>query len=74
VFAGTHGFLDKLKVEEVLAFEAFLHEHLKLHHGAVLEAIVMTGKLEGAVEQELKAGCQGALDAFLRENPGAAVA
>jgi F-type H+-transporting ATPase subunit alpha len=74
VFAGTRGFLDKLKVEAVLPFEAFLHDHLKLHHGAVLEAIVMTGELEGAIEEELSAGCQAALDAFVRESPGVAVA
>ena len=74
VFAGTRGFLDKLKVEAVLPFEASLHDYLELHHRAVLEAIVTTGKLEGAVEQELSAGCQAALDTFLRENPGVAVA
>jgi F-type H+-transporting ATPase subunit alpha len=74
VFAGTRGYLDKLKVESVLPFEAFLHEHLRLHHGAVLEAVTATGKLEGAVEQELANGCQGALDAFLREHAGATVA
>jgi F-type H+-transporting ATPase subunit alpha len=74
VFAGTRGFLDKLKIESVQPFEAFLHEYLALHHGAVLEAITSTGKLEGAVEEELTTGCQNALDAFLREHPGAAVA
>jgi F-type H+-transporting ATPase subunit alpha len=74
VFAGTRGYLDKLKVDSVLPFETFLHEYLGLHHGAVLEAITATGKLEGAVEQELANGCQAALDAFLREHPGAAVA
>jgi F-type H+-transporting ATPase subunit alpha len=74
VFAGTHGFLDKLKVEAVLPFEAFLHEYLKLHQSAALDAIVSTGKLEGAVEEQLSAGCQAALDAYLRENPGVAVA
>ena len=74
VFAGTRGFLDKLKVEAVLPFERFLHEHLKTYHGAVLEGIVTTGKLEGAMEQEFTAGCQAALDGFLRESPEAALA
>jgi F-type H+-transporting ATPase subunit alpha len=74
VFAGTHGLLDKLKVEAVLPFEAFLHDHLELHHRNVLEAITSTGKLEGAVEQELAAGCKAAVDAFVRETPGVAVA
>jgi F-type H+-transporting ATPase subunit alpha len=74
VFAGTRGFLDKLKVEAVLPFERFLHEYLKTYHGAVLEAIVTTGNLEGAMEQELTTGCQAALDGFLRESPEAALA
>jgi len=74
VFAGTRGFLDKLKVEAVLPFESFLHEHLRAHHEAVLEAIVTTGKLEGAMEQELTAACQAALDGFIRETPEGAFA
>jgi F-type H+/Na+-transporting ATPase subunit alpha len=74
VFAGTRGFLDKLKVEAVLPFERFLHEYLKTYHGAVLEAIVSTGNLEGAMEQKLTTGCQAALDGFLRESPEAALA
>jgi F-type H+-transporting ATPase subunit alpha len=69
VFAGTHGYLDKLKVEAVLAFEAYLHEYLRMRHAATLEGIVTTGKLEASVEEDLTAGCQGALEAFLREHP-----
>jgi F-type H+-transporting ATPase subunit alpha len=69
VFAGTHGYLDKLKVEAVLAFEAYLHEYLRMRHAATLEGIVTTGKLEASVEEDLAAGCQGALEAFLREHP-----
>jgi F-type H+-transporting ATPase subunit alpha len=69
VFAGTHGFLDKLKVDAVLAFEAYLHEFLYARHGTTLEAIATTGKLEGEVEEDLATGCQAALDAFRRERP-----
>ncbi len=74
VFAGTQGFLDTLKVEAVLPFETYLHEHLRTHAAAMLAAITSTGKLEGATEADLRAGCQAALDAFLREHPEAAVA
>jgi F-type H+-transporting ATPase subunit alpha len=74
VFAGTQGFLDKLKVEAVLQFESYLHEHLKTHAAGPLTAITSTGKLDGATETDLRAGCQAALDAFLREHPEAAVA
>jgi F-type H+-transporting ATPase subunit alpha len=74
VYAGTNGFLDRLKVDQVLTFESYLHEHLRAHRSAALETITKTGKLEGATEAELKAGCQAALDAFLREHPEAALA
>ena len=74
VFAGTNGFLDRLKVDQVLRFETYLHEHLRAHSASTLATITKTGKLEGATEAELKAGCQAALDAFLREHPEAALA
>ena len=74
VFAGTQGFLDKLKVAAVLPFESYLHEHLATHAGPTLKAISTTGKLEGTTETDLRAACQAALDGFLREHPEAAVA
>ena len=74
VFAGTNGFLDRLKLDAVLPFETYLHEHLSAHNSATLETIAKTGKLEGATEADLKGGCQAALDAYLREHPEAAVA
>jgi F-type H+-transporting ATPase subunit alpha len=74
VFAGTRGYLDTLAVNRVRMFERYLHEYLRVHHRGVLEAVVATGTLEGASEQELGAGCQAALAAFVREHPEAAVA
>jgi F-type H+-transporting ATPase subunit alpha len=69
VFAGTKGFLDGLKVEAVLPFETYLHEYLRSRHAATLEAIATTGKLEAKIEEDLTAGCKGAVEAFLREHP-----
>ena len=69
VFAGTRGFLDTLRVESVGPFERYLHEHLGTHDQATLDAIVSTGKLEGATEQALLAGCKAAVDGYLREHP-----
>jgi F-type H+-transporting ATPase subunit alpha len=71
VFAGTRGILDTLKVEAVLAFEAHLHDYLRLHHQAVLDTVVATGKLEGETEKSLTAACQAALAAYVREHPEA---
>jgi len=69
VFAGTRGFLDGLRIEAVRPFESYLHEFLATHHQGALDAIVATGKLEGATEQELQAGCKAALEGYLREHP-----
>ena len=73
IFAGTRGILDKLKINAVAKFEAFLHDHLRTHHAAALETIVKTGKLEGAVEAELEAACRLAQERFLKEHPEAAI-
>ena len=69
VFAGTRGFLDTLRIEAVRPFERYLHEHLGTHSRGVLDAILATGKLEGATEEGLQSGCKAALDGFLREHP-----
>jgi F-type H+/Na+-transporting ATPase subunit alpha len=73
IFAGTRGILDRLKVAVVLRFEKYLHEYLRTHHAGVLADVLATGRLEGANESELETGCRAALDAFIRENPEAAV-
>jgi len=71
IFAGTRGFLDKLKVPAVRQFEQYLHDFLRAHHSAALDIIVKTGKLEGTAESELEAACGSALEAFLKEHPEA---
>jgi F-type H+-transporting ATPase subunit alpha len=73
IFAGTRGVFDKLKVSAVQSFEKYLHEFLRNRHGAVLEAIVATGKLEGATETGLEAACKAAQEAYLKEKPEAAL-
>jgi F-type H+/Na+-transporting ATPase subunit alpha len=74
VFAGTRGYLDRLKVSETRVFEAYLHEYLTARHPTVLETVISTGKLEGATEEELKQACQAALEQFLKERPEAGLA
>ncbi len=74
IFAGTRGFLDGLKVAAVRPFERYLHDFVTVHHPQVLETIVATGKLEGAIEEELQQACKDAVTAYLREHPEAAVA
>jgi len=74
IFAGTRGFLDALKVESLLPFEAGLHQFVKSEHPEVLSAIVSTGKLEKATEEALSAAISEFRDRFVKENAAAAAA
>jgi len=74
IFAGTRGFLDSLRVESVLAFEAALHEHVKRDHADVLSAIINTGKLEKATDEALMSVIGAFRDQFVKENADAAAA
>ena len=74
IFAGTKGFLDSLRVESILPFEAQLHEFLRRDHADVLSAIVNTGKLEKATEEALSAAIGAFKERFVRENADAAAA
>src|SRR5512133_1510336 len=53
IYAGTKGFLDSLRIDSILPFEAALHEYMRREHADVLSAIVNTGKLEKATEEAL---------------------
>ncbi|MYS86792.1 F0F1 ATP synthase subunit alpha [Embleya scabrispora] len=46
IWAGTTGKLDDVPVQDIRRFEKELHEYLQHKHGALLTAIVETGKLE----------------------------
>jgi F-type H+-transporting ATPase subunit alpha len=74
IYAGTKGYLDSLRVEAVLPFEAGLHQFLKSEHADVLSAIVSTGKLEKASEEALAAAIQTFKDRFVKENTDAVAA
>jgi len=74
IFAGTKGYLDSLRVEAVLPFEAGLHQFLKSEHADVLSAIVSTGKLEKASEEALAAAIQTFKDRFVKDNTDAVAA
>jgi F-type H+-transporting ATPase subunit alpha len=74
IFAGTRGFLDSLRVESVLPFEAALHEFVKRDHADVLSAIVNTGKLEKATDEALASIIAAFKDRFVKENADAVAA
>src|SRR5512134_715118 len=72
IYAGTKGFLDSLRVEAVLPFEAGLHDFVRRESSEVLSAIVNTGKLEKATEEALSAAISTFKERFIRENAWAA--
>ena len=53
LYAATKGYLDKIELPQVLAFEKGLTEHLQAKYGAVLTKIEQRAKL-GDVEADLK--------------------
>jgi F-type H+-transporting ATPase subunit alpha len=74
IFAGTRGFLDSLRVESVLPFEAALHEFMKREQADVLSAIVNTGKLEKMTDEALTSAIGAFKDRFVKENADAIAA
>jgi F-type H+-transporting ATPase subunit alpha len=74
IYAGTKGFLDSLRVDSILPFEAALHEFMRREHADVLSAIVNTGKLEKATEEALSAAIAAFKERFVRENANAVAA
>ncbi|PQA88117.1 F0F1 ATP synthase subunit alpha [Hyphococcus luteus] len=62
IYAGTQGYLDKIKTSQVQAFEAEFLRKLHADHADILSTIRETGKLEPETEEKLKS----ALDAFAK--------
>ncbi|HSE63527.1 MAG TPA: F0F1 ATP synthase subunit alpha [Thermoanaerobaculia bacterium] len=74
IYAGTKGFLDSLRVDAILPFEAELHAFMRREHPEVLSAIVNTGKLEKATEEALSAAIGEFKERYVRENAAAVAA
>src|SRR5215472_16436735 len=74
IYAGTKGYMDSLRVEAVLPFEAGLHEYLKSKHQEVLSAIVATGKLEKATEEALSKAIADLKNEFVKNDASVQIA
>lgn len=61
IFAGVHGFLDKLDVKKVTAFEAQLIPFIQSRHENILKRI----KEEGEIKEDLDKEIRGAISEFL---------
>ena len=63
LYAVEKGYIDKVPVESVLAWESGLHQFLASSHKSTLDK-VNTGDWDGAIEGELKA----AMDAYVKQS------
>ena len=62
IFAGTQGYLDKLRVDQVGEFEEGLLNSLRSEHKAVLDQIAT----EKALSDDLRAKLKSAIDSFAK--------
>jgi F-type H+-transporting ATPase subunit alpha len=60
IFAGTHGYLDDLEVEQCRAFEKAVYDFIDSNHPGILKKIAERKQLD----DELRAELRSALDAF----------
>ena len=64
IYAGTHGYLDKIPTGDVGRFEAGLLKHLRQRHGSLLDDITTNDrKVAGDLEETIKS----ALDEYARD-------
>ncbi len=64
IFAGTQGFLDRIKVERVREFQEALRERMHAEHDDLLRRIRDAGELSDEDEQTLQKGVAEFLDDF----------
>ena len=64
IYAGTKGYMDKIKVDEVQLFEEHLLEIISSAYPTILESITNSGKLDEEVETELKTAIESAQNSF----------
>ena len=73
VYAGTKGFLDDMRVDAVLSFEASLHEYVKTQKAALLDEVRKATKLTKEIEDALSTAIGEAKKIFLKDKPEAKV-
>src|ERR1700734_736825 len=73
IFAGTNGFLDDLKVEEIHAFEAGLYPYLDSAQSGLLKDIVSKKALDDDLKNRIKDALKEYKENFLSEHRDAAL-
>ena len=67
IYAVVNGYLNNIDTSRIADFERRLYEHMDSRHGAVLELIHLTGKLEKEAEDGLKAALNELKEEFAAE-------
>ncbi|MDH4316494.1 MAG: F0F1 ATP synthase subunit alpha [Gammaproteobacteria bacterium] len=59
LYAVNEGFIDKVDVNKVTAYEAALHDFARANHGDLLDNINKTGNYDEEIQKGLKKVCEG---------------
>ena len=71
IFAGTNGYLDDLKVEQIRAFEDGLYKYLDASQSALLQDIVSKKTLDDDLKNRLKDALKEYKESFIAEHQDA---
>jgi F-type H+-transporting ATPase subunit alpha len=71
IFAGTNGYLDDLKIDQIRAFEDGLYKYLDSSQSALLQDIVTKKTLDDDLKNRLKAALKEYKDTFVAEHQDA---
>ena len=64
LFAVENGFLDDIELEKIGAFEAALHDYMKIEQSALIDKIGVEGNYDDEIETELNS----AIENFKKNN------
>ena len=64
MYAVRNNFIDEIDVEDIRAFERFMHRFFKDQHADILKEIVEAGDISAELNDEIKAAMREAVDQF----------
>jgi F-type H+/Na+-transporting ATPase subunit alpha len=73
LFAGTQGYLDDLKVENIRAFEDGLHKYFSTAQSALMDDLTKKKQLDDDLRNKLHAAMKEYKENFVAEHAAAAV-
>ncbi len=70
IFSANQGFLDKLEVSQIAAYEAELHQHIKASHDDILDSVRKKGSWSDEQQGELVKAIAQFTEDFIAEKAG----